>query len=108
MHSLADPKSQTVQEVWLATLYLFCCWSTGTAGLRGVMGFGFNRMNEVVVQQTTQGFCRYLQEQAGDKLKSRGIAIGGSTHLLKIASSAARTKLTRTAVCNVLFSFCRI
>lgn len=40
------------------------------------MGFGFNRMNEVVVQQTTQGFCRYLQEQAGPELMSKGIVIG--------------------------------
>ena len=40
------------------------------------MGSGFNRMNEVVVQQTTQGFCRYLQEQAGDQLAAKGVVIG--------------------------------
>lgn len=33
-------------------------------------------MNQVVVQQTTQGFCRYLQEQAGPKLATQGVAIG--------------------------------
>ena len=43
------------------------------------MGFGFNRMNEVVVQQTTQGFCRYLQAQAKAKLESKGVAIGEHT-----------------------------
>ena len=53
-----------------------CCCSVGTAGLRGLMGIGFNRMNEVVVQQTTQGFCRYLQAHAKDKLESRGVTIG--------------------------------
>ena len=53
-----------------------CCCSVGTAGLRGLMGIGFNRMNEVVVQQTTQGFCRYMQAHAKDKLESRGVAIG--------------------------------
>ncbi len=43
------------------------------------MGFGFNRMNQVVVQQTTQGFCKYLQEQAGPKLGIQGVAIGMPT-----------------------------
>lgn len=53
--------------------------SVGTAGLRGLMGFGFNRMNEAVVQQTTQGFCKYLQAQAKAKLGSKGVAIGEHT-----------------------------
>ena len=30
----------------------------GTAGLRGKMGPGFNRMNRLVVQQTAQGLYR--------------------------------------------------
>lgn len=55
------------------------CEIAGTAGLRGIMGFGFNRMNQVVVQQTTQGFCKYLQEQAGPKLATQGVAIGMPT-----------------------------
>ena len=48
----------------------------GTAGLRGLVGTGFNRMNNIVVQQTTQGFCKYLQQQAEQKLSSRGVVIG--------------------------------
>jgi len=48
----------------------------GTAGLRGLMGPGYNRMNHVTVQQTTQGLCRYLQQQAPEKLKGNGIVIG--------------------------------
>lgn len=39
-------------------------------------------MNEVVVQQTTQGFCRYLQAHAKDKLESRGVAIGEHAYLM--------------------------
>lgn len=50
--------------------------TAGTAGLRGLVGTGFNRMNNIVVQQTTQGFCKYLQQQAGQKLASRGVVIG--------------------------------
>ena len=49
---------------------------SGTAGLRGLVGTGFNRMNNIVVQQTTQGFCRYLQQQAEQKLSARGVVIG--------------------------------
>lgn len=65
-----------VSAVLLAPRRPISCCSAGTAGLRGLMGFGFNRMNEVVVQQTTQGFCSYLQAHARAKLDSRGVAIG--------------------------------
>lgn len=33
----------------------------GTAGLRGPMGAGYNRMNELVVLQTTQGLIKYME-----------------------------------------------
>jgi phosphomannomutase len=33
----------------------------GTAGLRAAMGAGYNRMNELVVLQTSQGLARYLE-----------------------------------------------
>jgi hypothetical protein len=33
----------------------------GTAGLRALDGPGFNRMNEVTVQQTTQGLVQYVK-----------------------------------------------
>lgn len=48
----------------------------GTAGLRGKMGPGFNRMNDVTVQQTSQGLCRYLQQNSPKALNSNGIVIG--------------------------------
>jgi hypothetical protein len=56
------------------------------------MGFGFNRMNQVVVQQTTQGFCKYLQEQAGPKLATQGVAIGMPTGCLMSTIIAFRNK----------------
>ena len=34
--------------------------SFGTAGLRGVMGAGYNHMNDLVVLQTAQGLCQYV------------------------------------------------
>ncbi|TSN95714.1 Phosphoglucomutase-2 [Bagarius yarrelli] len=47
----------------------------GTAGLRAAMGPGVSRMNDLTIIQTTQGFCRYL-EQCFEDLKLRGVVIG--------------------------------
>jgi len=47
----------------------------GTAGLRGVLGAGPNRMNRAVVRAATAGFCAYLVEQVPGA-RERGIAIG--------------------------------
>ncbi|KAF7666220.1 hypothetical protein LDENG_00114540 [Lucifuga dentata] len=47
----------------------------GTAGLRAPMGPGISCMNDLTIIQTTQGFCRYLEECFGD-LKERGVVIG--------------------------------
>ena len=47
--------------------YLYECFYTslafGTAGLRGVIGGGYNRMNTYVVEKTSQGLATYLQSQ---------------------------------------------
>jgi phosphomannomutase len=48
----------------------------GTAGLRGVIGAGPNRMNRAVVLRTTWGLARYLLESSGPSAASRGVAIG--------------------------------
>lgn len=44
----------------------------GTAGLRGVIGAGTNRMNIYVVRKTTQGLANYIISQGGQK---KGVAI---------------------------------
>ncbi|KAG7268082.1 hypothetical protein CRUP_027560 [Coryphaenoides rupestris] len=44
----------------------------GTAGLRAAMGPGVSRMNDLTIIQTTQGFCRYLEQCFAD-LKERGV-----------------------------------
>lgn len=49
----------------------------GTAGLRGPMGGGYNRMNDLVILQTAQGLSRYLLEVVGDAAaKEAGLVIG--------------------------------
>jgi len=44
----------------------------GTAGLRGVIGAGINRMNIYVVRKTTQGLANYIKKQGGE---DKGVAI---------------------------------
>src|ERR1700744_5221114 len=48
----------------------------GTAGLRGVIGAGPNRMNRPVVLRTTWGLARYLLDTCGAEGGQRGVAIG--------------------------------
>ena len=40
----------------------------GTAGLRGVLGVGTNRMNVYVVRQATQGLANWVKTQGGNQL----------------------------------------
>jgi phosphomannomutase len=47
----------------------------GTAGLRGVLGFGPNRMNRAVVIRTTAGLARYLKANVPDAV-TRGVVVG--------------------------------
>ena len=42
----------------------------GTAGLRGVLGAGTNRMNIYVVRQATQGLANWVKTQGGNQLVS--------------------------------------
>ena len=44
----------------------------GTAGLRGVIGAGTNRMNLYTVRKATQGLANYVLKQGAEK---KGVAI---------------------------------
>lgn len=44
----------------------------GTAGLRGIIGAGTNRMNIYTVRKTTQGLANYIKKQQGE---GKGVAI---------------------------------
>ena len=46
----------------------------GTAGMRGLIGAGTNRINIYVVRQATEGLARLIGEK-GDEFKKRGVAI---------------------------------
>lgn len=46
----------------------------GTAGLRGILGAGTNRMNEYTVARAATGYARYLAS-LGEDIMQRGVAI---------------------------------
>ncbi|MBP2623263.1 phospho-sugar mutase [Streptococcus oricebi] len=46
----------------------------GTAGMRGLIGAGTNRINIYVVRQATEGLARLIEEK-GESYKKRGVAI---------------------------------
>lgn len=51
----------------------------GTAGLRGILGAGTNRMNAYVVRRATQGLCNVLLTYEG--AKARGVCIAYDSRL---------------------------
>jgi len=67
----------------------------GTAGLRGVIGGGTNRMNRAVVRRTTLGLARYLKATVPDVAK-RGVVVGRDGRTLS-AELAADTALVLAA-----------
>ncbi|HIY57444.1 MAG TPA: phospho-sugar mutase [Candidatus Tetragenococcus pullicola] len=64
----------------------------GTAGMRGVMGPGINRMNVYTIRQATEGLARFMDTQE-EKTKKRGVAIAyDSRHFSpEFAMEAAKT-----------------
>ena len=51
----------------------------GTAGLRGTIGAGTNRMNIYTVRQATQGLANYILAQGGQE---KGVAIAHDSRLM--------------------------
>lgn len=62
----------------------FCDLEFGTAGLRGVIGAGTNRMNKYIIRKTTQGYAEYIKK-AGEDACRRGIVIAHDNRRLSIA-----------------------
>jgi phosphoglucomutase len=62
--------------------------SFGTGGLRGIIGMGTNRMNELVIRRATQGFADYIKENGG---KSICIAYDTRNMSREFAEFAAET-----------------
>ncbi len=63
----------------------------GTAGMRGVLGPGINRMNIYTVRQATEGLARFM-DTLDDSVKARGVAISFDSrhHSTDFAHESAR------------------
>ena len=62
----------------------------GTAGMRGVMGYGLNRMNEYNVRLATQGLANYILQEAGQAERGVAIAYDSRNNSSAYAREAAR------------------
>ena len=52
----------------------FCEIEFGTAGMRGVLGAGLNRMNKYMVRRATEGYAKYILDCGADAVK-KGVVI---------------------------------
>ncbi|MDO4562898.1 MAG: phospho-sugar mutase [Clostridia bacterium] len=79
-----------------------CHLNFGTAGLRGILGAGINRMNIYVVRRATQGLAEYVKHAHGEE---KGVAIAyDSRHMSKEFAAAAAQVLCANNVKTYLFS----
>lgn len=65
----------------------------GTAGMRGIIGAGINRMNIYTVRQATEGLALFIENEQGEEAKKRGVVIAyDSRHMSKeFAFESAKT-----------------
>lgn len=61
----------------------------GTAGLRGELGAGSNRMNRVLVSQAAAGFAAYLRERAAGAATTVVIGYDGRRNSRRFALDSA-------------------
>ena len=77
----------------------------GTAGLRGIIGAGTNRMNKYTVTKATQGLANYIIKQDG---KEKGVAIAyDSRHMSKEFSQWAALCLNANGIKTYRFESLR-
>lgn len=79
----------------------------GTAGMRGILGPGINRMNIYTIRQATEGLARFIDTQDEDTRK-RGVAIAyDSRHLSPEFSLEAACTLAQHGIPSYVFESLR-
>ncbi len=79
----------------------------GTAGLRGIIGAGTNRMNIYTVRRATQGLAMYVADM-GEEAKKRGVAIAYDSRLYSDAFALEAAKvLAASGIKSYLFDSLR-
>lgn len=77
----------------------------GTAGLRGVIGAGTNRMNQYTVSKATQGLANFIIKENG---QDKGVAIAyDSRHMSKEFSEIAANCLNANGIKTYVFESLR-
>ena len=70
--------------------------SFGTAGMRGVLAMGMNRMNVYTVRRATQGLADFLS--ADEESKRRGVVIAYDSQLLAVQHLRASADMARSII----------
>ncbi|NLM67257.1 MAG: phospho-sugar mutase [Enterococcus sp.] len=79
----------------------------GTAGMRGILGPGINRMNIYTVRQATEGLARFMETQ-GETNKQRGVAIAyDSRHFSPEFAIEAACTLAQHGITSYVFESLR-
>ena len=80
----------------------------GTAGMRGILGPGSNRLNIYIIRKATVGFSLYLLSKFGSRAKTNGVVISHDNRLYsrEFAIEAART-LSSYGIKSYLFDALR-
>ena len=83
LRAIADDENEIKERFYMDLEF-------GTAGLRGIIGAGINRMNIYVVRRATQGLANYIIKQGK---ASQGVAIAYDSRRMspEFADEAART-----------------
>ena len=79
----------------------------GTAGMRGIIGAGINRMNVYTVRQATDGLGQFIENLGGSE-KERGVAIAyDSRHQSPEFAMAAAETLASRGIASYVFESLR-
>ena len=83
LRAIADDENEIKERFYMDLEF-------GTAGLRGIIGAGINRMNIYTVRRATQGLANYIQKQGGEE---KGVAIAFDSRRMspEFAMEAAMT-----------------
>ena len=83
LRAIADDENEIKERFYMDLEF-------GTAGLRGIIGAGINRMNIYTVRRATQGLANYIKKQGGEE-KGVAIAFDSRRMSLEFAMEAAVT-----------------
>ena len=68
LRAIADDENEIKERFYMDLEF-------GTAGLRGIIGAGINRMNIYTVRRATQGLANYIKKQCGEEKGGKAQAV---------------------------------